>query len=266
MRDLETWAFSDAAPWQIEPDRLAWGGDVADLRERARVAVPDLVRPRALPPMWRFAEASVLIGSALLAWTVAERRRGGCASRSGLSRRLRRAFEWLGPSYIKLGQIISSGRGLFPAELVDEFKACRDQVPPESFDAVRGVVEEDLGRSLDACFARFDRQCLAAASIAQVHAATLRSGEEVVVKVQRPRVEERVRRDIAAMAWIAPLLVGRLPVAALANPPALVELFAETITEELDFGSKRRTCSTSRGCCARRDRRSSSCPAHTRPW
>jgi len=119
--------------------------------------------------------------------------------------------------------------------LVEEFKACRDQVPPESFDAVRGVVEADLGRPLDAVFARFDRQCLAAASIAQVHAATLRSGEEVVVKVQRPRVEERVRNDIAAMAWIAPFLVGRLPIAALANPPALVELFAETITEELDF-------------------------------
>src|SRR6185295_12768621 len=123
----------------------------------------------------------------------------------------------------------------FPDELVDEFKQLRDQVPPEPFDAVRRVVEEDLGRPLDACFASFDRECLAAASIAQVHAATLRSGEEVVVKVQRPRVEERVYRDIAAMAWIAPFLVGRLPAAALANPPALVELFAETITEELDF-------------------------------
>src|SRR5262249_26790307 len=165
---------------------------------------------------------SALIGTGLLTWALRERRRGGSVSRAALSRRLRRAFERLGPSYIKLGQIISSGRGLFPAELVDEFRACRDQGPPEPFGAVRRVVEEDLGRPLEACFARFEAQCLAAASIAQVHAATLRSGEEVVVKVQRPRVEERVRRDIAAMAWIAPFLVGRLPVAALANPPALV--------------------------------------------
>src|SRR5262249_43646552 len=130
---------------------------------------------------------------------------------------------------------ISSGRGLFPEELVDEFKACRDQVPPEPFDAIRGVVEEDLGRPLEACFARFDVQCLAAASIAQVHAAGSHPGEEVARKVPHPRVAPRVRRDTAPLAWIAPSLVGRCPVAALATPPALVELFAETITEELDF-------------------------------
>lgn len=235
MRDVETWAFSDEPPWEVELERCTWRGSVDLLREQTRAVVPQLVRPRALPPIRRFTEASALIGSGLLAWMLRERRRGGSASRAGLSRRLRRAFERLGPAYIKLGQIISSGRGLFPAELVDEFKACRDQVPPEPFAAVRRVVEEDLGRPLETLFVRFDEQCLAAASIAQVHAATLRTGEQVVVKVQRPRVEERVRRDIAAMAWIAPFLVGRLPVAALANPPALVELFAETITEELDF-------------------------------
>ena len=235
MSDVETWAFGEAAPWQVELERLSWRGDMDALREHTRSAVPDLVRSRTLPPIRRFAEASALIGASLVAWAASERRRGAEISRRGLSRRLRRAFERLGPAYIKLGQIISSGRGLFPEELVDEFKACRDQVPPEPFDAVRRVVEEDLGRPLDACFERFDRECLAAASIAQVHAARLHGGEEVVVKVQRPRVAERVHRDIAAMAWIAPFLVGRLPVAALANPPALVELFAETIVEELDF-------------------------------
>src|SRR5207253_156719 len=73
------------------------------------------------------------------------------------------------------------------------------------------------------------------ASIAQVHAAQLRSGEEVVVKVQRPQVARLVREDLAVMAWVAPRLVGRIPVAALANPPALVELFAEPVAEELDF-------------------------------
>src|SRR5204863_1423940 len=81
----------------------------------------------------------------------------------------------------------------------------------------------------------FDRRPLAAASIAQVHPARLRSGEPVVVKVQRPDVQVLVRSDLRAMAWLAPHLVGRIPVASLANPPALVELFAETIGEELDF-------------------------------
>ncbi len=108
-------------------------------------------------------------------------------------------------------------------------------MPAEPFDAVRQVVEADLGRPLAEVFSTFERQPLAAASIAQVHAATLVTGEAVVVKVQRPQVASLVRRDLAAMSWIAPVLVGRIPVTALANPPALVEVFAETIVEELDF-------------------------------
>ena len=84
-------------------------------------------------------------------------------------------------------------------------------------------------------FRSFDRTPLAAASIAQVHAAVLHSGEEVVVKVQRPGIDTVVRQDLRVLAWLAPFLVGRIPVAALANPPGLVELFAETIVEELDF-------------------------------
>jgi ubiquinone biosynthesis protein len=185
--------------------------------------------------------AGALVGGAVAAWRLRERRRGGEASRAGLSRRLRRTFERLGPSYIKLGQIVSSGQGLFPEELVSEFRLCRDRVPPEPPAVVRRVVEEDLGAPVERVFQRFDPRPLASASIAQVHSARLAAGagpgagEEVVVKVQRPQVESLVRQDVAAMAWIAPWLIGRIPVAALANPPALVELFAETITEELDF-------------------------------
>jgi ubiquinone biosynthesis protein len=181
-----------------------------------------------------------VLGRAVAGWYLIDRPRSRHAgrpeiSRSGLSRRLRHAFQALGPTYIKLGQILSSGEGLFPPELVSEFRLLRDRVPPETFDSVRRVVEEDLGASLEVIFSRFDRQPLAAASIAQVHSATLRSGEEVVVKVQRPAVARSVRRDLATMSWLAPHLIGRIPVAALANPPALVELFAETIVEELDF-------------------------------
>jgi ubiquinone biosynthesis protein len=152
-----------------------------------------------------------------------------------LSRRLREAFERLGPTYIKLGQILSSGEGVFPPELVGEFRLLRDRVAAEPFEVVRQVVEIDLGRPLGEVFEHFETFPIAAASIAQVHAARLRSGEDVVVKVQRPQVAGLVRRDIAAMSWLAPHLIGRIPVASLANPPALVELFAETIVEELDF-------------------------------
>src|SRR5262245_61249850 len=156
MRDVDVWAFSGSGPWQIELERLTWRRDIGVLRERTRRAVPDLARPRTVPPLARFSEATLFIGGALLGWMMRERRQGGSTSRAGLSRRLRRAFERLGPSYIKLGQIISSGRGIFPEELVEEFKACRDKVPPESFETVRRVVEEDLGRPLDAVFSRFD--------------------------------------------------------------------------------------------------------------
>ena len=235
LPDTATWAFSEDGLWRVDPTHLPWRAGIETLRAGSQAEVPRLVRRRRLPPLGRFTEAFVLVGGAVGAWGLGARRRGGPASRADLSRRLRRAFERLGPAYIKLGQIVSSGQGFFPAELVAEFRLCRDQVPPEPFAVVERVVEEDLGLPLARVFASFDRECLAAASVAQVHAARLRDGEEVVVKVQRPQVARLVRRDIEAMAWIAPFLVGRIPVAALANPPALVELFAETIVEELDF-------------------------------
>lgn len=233
--DAAVGAFSNEGPWVVDPAQCRWRDGIDALRSRSQDEVPELIRSRRLPPLGRFTEAALLVGGALLGWTLREKRTPGPVSRTGLSRRLRRAFERLGPAYIKLGQIVSSGQGFFPPELVEEFKSCRDQVPPESFATVKRVVEEDLGKPLDAVFSRFDETCLASASIAQVHAATLRTGEEVVVKVQRPTVASLVRSDVRAMAWIAPYLVGRIPVASLANPPALVELFAETIVEELDF-------------------------------
>jgi ubiquinone biosynthesis protein len=148
---------------------------------------------------------------------------------------MRKAVERLGSTYIKLGQIISSGEGLFPVELVNEFKLCRDQVPPFSFEDAQRVIEQDLGARLTDVFSTFETTPLAAASIAQVHLATLITGEEVVVKVQRPSVSALVRKDLRVMAWLAPHMIGRIKISALANPPALVELFAETIVEELDF-------------------------------
>jgi ubiquinone biosynthesis protein len=230
--------FTETPPWVLELDRITWRAESERQRTRARAEVPRLSRAGRVPPGLRVATVAGALGVAVAGWAL--RKRLGRlpspeASRALLSRRLRRTAERLGPTYIKLGQIISSGEGLFPEELVNEFKLCRDQVPAEPFEVVRRVVEEDLGATIEQAFAWFDRTPLAAASIAQVHAARLATGEEVVVKVQRPSVSTLVRKDLRAMAWLAPWMVGRIPIAALANPPALVELFAETITEELDF-------------------------------
>jgi len=234
--DLGVGSFSETPPWTLDdPHAPAWRQGLTEVRARVRGEVPQLTQPARLPGV-RVVKVARHLGLALSGWRLREYRSGDrSTSRAGVSRRLRIAAERLGPTYIKLGQIISSGEGIFPAELVDQFKLLRDKVPPESFATVRRVIEEDLGRPLDEVFAYVERTPLAAASIAQVHAATLRTGERVVVKVQRPSVARLVRQDLRVMAWLAPHLVGRIPIAALANPPALVQLFAETIVEELDF-------------------------------
>lgn len=233
--DLAFGAFTSCGPWVVPSTPMPWQTGLDRIRARTRAQVPALTKRRALPPGPRLFRTARQVGGAVVMWRLKERKLGAEASRAGLSRRLRMAFEDLGATYIKLGQIISSGEGIFPPELVSEFRYLRDRVPAEAFEMVRKTVEEDLGRPLHDVFSSFDPKPIAAASIAQVHAAVLLSGESVVVKVQRPTVGERVQRDLRAMSFFAPHLIGRIPIAALSNPPALVELFAETIVEELDF-------------------------------
>ena len=226
--DLSIGAFSEAAPWIIEPANITWLSGIDSLRRGVAREIPiALKRPRT-PPIGRFFKVVGSIGLVLLRWYLFDR--GKERSKAQLSEGLRKSFERLGSTFVKLGQIISGGEGLFPEELVAQFRLLRDRVPAESFDDVRTVVEAELGRPISAVFEYFDQTPLAAASIAQVHAARLRTGEEVVVKVQRPRVQELVRKDIATLSWLAPFFVGRIPVAALANPPALVELFAVLVS------------------------------------
>ncbi|HWD55129.1 MAG TPA: AarF/UbiB family protein [Acidimicrobiales bacterium] len=234
-RDTAIGVFTDDGPWQVDLEALEWRQGLATIRADLHAALPGLTKARRLPPGRRLGTTVQHLGGALGLWFAKERRAGGQSSIAGISRRLRVAAEHLGPTYIKLGQIIASGDGIFPAELVAEFKWCRDEVPAEPWPVVERVLTEELGRPIHSVFASVDHKPKAAASIAQVHAATLRDGTPVVIKIQRPSVASRVRQDLAIMAWLAPHLVGRIPVAALANPPALVELFAETIMEELDF-------------------------------
>ena len=231
----EPGAFRAGGPWRIEPGAQVWSAGLAELRAATQASVAERTRRPRVPPLGRLVHAVARLGGAFALWWVRERRGDRVQARAALSRRLRRAFTRLGPSYVKLGQIVSSGRGLFPSEVVDEFRQLRDRVPPAPFAQIRRLVESELGRPLGEVFAAFEPECVASASIAQVHAARLATGESVVVKVQRPRIAERVWKDVSALAWIAPWLVGRIPVSALANPPAVVDLFAETVSEELDF-------------------------------
>lgn len=231
--DLHLGSFSENPPWSLADRAMPWRAGVERLRSSQARQLPKLTKPPKLPPLGRAAVVVGHLGRAVGTWYARER--GTDRSRAGISRRLRLAAETLGPTYIKLAQIISAGEGVFPQELVDECKLCRDQVPPVPYPEIVEQVESELGRPLYEVFTTFDPEPVAAASIAQVHRATLRTGEPVVVKVQRPGIDTVVRRDLRVLAWLAPFLVGRIKVTALANPPALVELFTETIIEELDF-------------------------------
>ena len=233
--DLAFGAFDEDARWTIDLDALPWRDQVPQLRTDARLRLPSLITPPPWPPLRRTFTVVRILSTAIVTWWLTGRRGSRSESYADVSRRLRLAAERLGPTYIKLGQIISSGEGIFPTELVAEFAKCRDQVPPESFATIRAVLEAELGCPLTDVFAHVESRPIAAASIAQVHPARLLDGTEVVVKVQRPTVDEVVHLDLQVMAWLAPRLVGRIPIAALANPPALVEVFGNTISEELDF-------------------------------
>src|SRR5579875_1952521 len=269
--DLALGAFSDTPPWDLTGKPLPWRAGVSSLRTATALAVPKLLSRRLFPPGRRVVVTGLRLGWAILAWRLVERRQAAKLgrreiSRAGLSRRLRRAFERLGPTYIKLGQILSSGEGVFPPELVVEFKLCRDRVPPEPFKVVREVVEADLGRPLEEVFSYFEPAPIAAASIAQVHAARLASGEEVVVKVQRPQVEPLVRHDIAAMSWLAPLLIGRIPVASLANPRPWWSCSPRRSSRSSTSAWRPTTCWTSQPCWWARAKKPSWSPAPTRSW
>ena len=155
-------------------------------------------------------------------------------SRRG-SRALRRSFEELGPTYVKLAQLVASSPGLFPDVLADELRACLDNVPPVPYGRVSALIESELGAHHEELFRTFDREPLASASIAQVHAATLQDGTEVVVKVQRPGIGRLLDSDLRILHKLATGLDRVSAKGRMANPVAVVEDFATTLSEELNF-------------------------------
>lgn len=148
---------------------------------------------------------------------------------------LRRSLAELGPTFVKFGQLIASSPGLFPKAISDECRLLLDRMPPEPAERVRAVIERDLGAPVDELFASFDETPLAAASIAQVHAATLDDGTLLAVKVRRPHLRSAIERDLRLMRLLAVLLENAGTLGSLANPVAVIEELAATLRSELDF-------------------------------
>ena len=149
--------------------------------------------------------------------------------------RLRRIFEKLGPTFIKLGQVLSVRPDLIPKEYSKELEKLQDSVASFSFDEVRGIIEKDFGKKIEQLFHEFDGKPIASASISQVHRATLKTGEKVAVKVQRPNVKRIMETDIEIMFYLADLLEKHFENIKRYKPAKIINEFKEWTKKELDF-------------------------------
>lgn len=157
------------------------------------------------------------------------------AKKAAAPRRFRLMLEELGPTFIKLGQVLSSRPDLVSREYVEELKTLQDDCEPLPFEQIRKGIESGLGRPLEQAFTSVEPEPLATASIAQVHRGITRDGQAVVVKVQRPGIVEEVRRDVDLLYRVARLLDAVIEESELAEPVGIVREFDKGITEELNF-------------------------------
>ncbi len=156
-------------------------------------------------------------------------------SPAGIGPRLARLFADLGPTFIKLGQLLATREDLFPPEVTRALAALHSGVPPMKPRVVERLLKRALGDDFAQAFASIDPEPLAAASIGQVHRAVLRSGERVVVKIQRPGLRRMVAADLALMRLFAGLLSQAMPEIGAMDPVSLLDAFERSITAELDF-------------------------------
>lgn len=166
-------------------------------------------------------------------------REGEAIARHPRETRIRMAIEELGPTFIKLGQILSTRPDVVGLPLAHELRKLQDHVASDPPEVVRRLVEEELGQPIEDIFVFFDDKPLASASIGQVHLAQLKSGESVVVKVQHADIQQRVHGDLDVLAGLAQL-VERLPEWAPYRPTETVAEFQRTLRRELDFGREER--------------------------
>ncbi|MCC6715073.1 MAG: ubiquinone biosynthesis regulatory protein kinase UbiB [Gammaproteobacteria bacterium] len=149
--------------------------------------------------------------------------------------RIRHVLEELGPIYVKFGQILSTRRDLLPDDIAEELARLQDRVPPFPGIEARAIVEEEYGKSVQEVFSEFDAEPLASASIAQVHAARLKDGREVIVKVVRPGIRTTIRRDIGLMYIVAEGLERYWSEGRRLQPTGVVAEFEKTLLDELDL-------------------------------
>ncbi|MEJ2520116.1 MAG: AarF/ABC1/UbiB kinase family protein [Desulfuromonadales bacterium] len=156
-------------------------------------------------------------------------------------RRLRLAMEELGPTFIKLGQLLSTRPDVLGQDYIQEFSKLQDKVPAVPVADIKDQIQRELGYSAEELFSEFSAEPIAAASIAQVHRGRLKTGEEVVFKVRRPGVTRIVETDIDVLMGLAYLIEQHVPAAALYDPLGLVKEFRRSITREMDFSREGRT-------------------------
>lgn len=149
--------------------------------------------------------------------------------------RIRKTLEELGPIYIKFGQALSTRKDILPDDIADELVKLQDKVPPFSNDLAIQVIEEQLGEKVSEAFAKFDESPLASASVAQVHTATLHTGEEVIVKVLRPHIENSIHSDVGLMYEVAKLAEKFWPDAKRLRAIEVVAEFEKTLFDELNL-------------------------------
>jgi ubiquinone biosynthesis protein len=166
-------------------------------------------------------------------------RDGEALARLTREARIRMALTELGPTFIKLGQLMSTRPDVVGADLADELKQLRANVPADNFDEVKALVELEFGQPIEELFEEFDSVPVASASIGQVHRAKLRTGEEVVVKVQHIGIEHKIREDLEVLAGLA-MLADRIPDFQPYRPSATTAEMARTLRRELDFGREER--------------------------
>jgi len=154
--------------------------------------------------------------------------------------RIRMALEELGPTFVKLGQILSTRPFLIPPDLVVELSKLQDEVKPLDFPQIKKQIENELGAPIDELFQNFEERPIASASLAQAHRARIRDGIEVVVKVQRPDIEKVIQADMDILRDLARLLVRYVPESRQFNPLDIVEEIARTMRKELDFMNEAR--------------------------
>jgi ubiquinone biosynthesis protein len=152
-----------------------------------------------------------------------------------LPQRFRMVLEDLGPTFIKFGQLLSSRPDLIPPEFAREFEKLLDEATPFSYQQVLATIKDELGKPPQEIFQHFESKPFSSASLAQVHRATLKTGEQVVVKVQRPDIEKKVRSDLSILLDLARLVERRLPELQMYNPVGMIEELSFSVARELDF-------------------------------